>query len=198
MPSSVTYTFNNGDPIVASQHNTNFQDLINFDNGLASGTNIDPGAITTAKIQAGAITSSLIASGAVTGSKIATSVVLTTPDIGAATGTSLNTTGQITDHVAINTPVTDYTLALTDDGKFISMDVSVANTLTIPLSPGVPLPVGSRITVLQKGTGTTTIAAVSGVQLNATPGLKLRAQWSACTLIQIAANSWVAIGDLKA
>lgn len=198
MPSSVTYTFNNGDPIVASQHNTNFQDLINYDNGLSSGVNIDPGAITTAKIQAGAITSSLLATGAVTGTKIETSVTLTTPNIGAATGTSLNTTGQVTDHVAINEQTVDYTLQLSDDAKFIVMNLGVANTLTIPLQTTSNIPVGSRITVLQKGAGTTTIAGVSGVQLNGTPGLKLRAQWSACTIVQIAQNAWVAIGDLKA
>ena len=198
MPSSVTYTFNNGDPIVASQHNTNFQDLINYDNGLSSGANIDPGAITTAKIQAGAITSTLLATGAVTGSKIETSVTLTTTNIGAATGTSVNTTGQVTDHIAINEQNVDYTLQLSDDAKFIVMNVGVSNTLTIPLSPGVPFPVGTRMTVLQKGLGTTTISAVSGVTLNGTPGLKLRAQWSACTIVQIAQNAWVAIGDLKA
>lgn len=198
MPASVTYTFDNGDPIVAAEHNTNFNDLVNYCNGLSAGTNIDPSAITTAKIQAAAITSSLIATGAVTGTKIETGVTLTTPNIGAATGTSLNVTGQVTDHIVVNSPIADYPLVLSDDGKLIAMNVGVSNNLTIPLNSSVNFPVGTRITVLQTGVGTTTLTAVSGVTFNATPGFKLRAQYSAATLIQIAINNWVAVGDLKA
>jgi hypothetical protein len=51
---------------------------------------------------------------------------------------------------------------------------------------------------LQTGTGQTTIVATGGVTINATPGLKLRTQWSSATLIKRAENTWVAIGDLSA
>jgi hypothetical protein len=40
------------------------------------------------------------------------------------------------------------------------------------------------------------ITGASGVTVNATPGLKLRAQWSSATLIKRGTDTWVAIGDL--
>lgn len=59
-------------------------------------------------------------------------------------------------------------------------------------------PIGTQITILQTGSGQTTIGAGAGVTVNATPGLKLRAQWSSVTLIKRATNTWVAVGDLQA
>jgi len=78
------------------------------------------------------------------------------------------------------------------------MNVGSANNLTVPPDSSVDFPVGSQISVLRAGAGQTTIVAGSGVTVNATPGLKLRAQWSSVTLIKRAANSWVAVGDLQA
>ena len=48
------------------------------------------------------------------------------------------------------------------------------------------------------GTGQTTINPTGGVTVNGTPGLKLRAQWSSCTLVKRATDTWVAMGDLSA
>ena len=42
------------------------------------------------------------------------------------------------------------------------------------------------------------MAGTGGVTINATPGLKLRAQWSSATLIKRATDTWVLIGDLSA
>jgi hypothetical protein len=93
---------------------------------------------------------------------------------------------------------TTYTSVLDDNGKIVEMNNGSANTLTIPLNSSVAYPVGAQINVLQTGTGQTTIAATAGVTVNATPGLKLRAQWSSVTLIKRATDSWVAVGDLSA
>ena len=38
----------------------------------------------------------------------------------------------------------------------------------------------------------------STVTVNGTPGLKLRAQWSAATLVKRDTNTWVLIGDTSA
>jgi hypothetical protein len=90
-----------------------------------------------------------------------------------------------------------YTLVLSDKDKLIEMNSSSANTLTVPLNSSEAFPVGSQINILQTGTGQTTIAPVGGgVTINATPGLKLRAQWSSATLIKRAENVWVLAGDL--
>jgi hypothetical protein len=82
--------------------------------------------------------------------------------------------------------------------QIVEMNVGSANNLTVPLNSSVPFPIGTQITILQTGTGQTTIVATVGVTINSTPGLKLRTQWSSATLIKRAENTWVAIGDLSA
>jgi hypothetical protein len=93
---------------------------------------------------------------------------------------------------------TTYTSVLDDNGKIVEMNNASANTLTVPLNSSVAYPVGAQINILQTGTGQTTVAATGGVTINATPGLKLRAQWSSATLIKRATDTWVLVGDLSA
>ena len=97
-----------------------------------------------------------------------------------------------------NAQTASYTLVLTDRNKLVEISNASANNLTVPLNGTVAYPIGSQITILQTGTGQTTIVATGGVTINATPGLKLRTQWSSCTLIKRATDTWVAIGDLVA
>jgi hypothetical protein len=105
-------------------------------------------------------------------------------------------TGDFSNAYSFNEQTASYTLALSDAGKIVEMNVGSANDLTVPLDSSVAFPVGTNITILQTGAGQTTIVATGGVTINATPGLKLRAQWSSATLIKIATDTWVAIGDL--
>jgi len=107
-------------------------------------------------------------------------------------------TGAVIDHVVTNQQTASYTLALTDDGDLVEMNVGTANNLTVPADNTVNFPVGTSIDILQVGAGQTTLVAASGVTINRSTGLKLRTQWSAATLIKRAANTWVAIGDLSA
>ena len=186
---TIPFTFTNGAPIVASEHNSNNGSIETFVNNLSAGTGFDAGAIGTASIAAASITTA----------KLAASLALTTPDIGAATGTSLNTTGNVVYHLATNAQVASYTLVLLDDGKIVEVSFATANSLTVPLNATVAFPIGTQITVIQTGAGQTTITPVSGtVTINATPGLKLRTQWSSCVLIKRETNTWVALGDLVA
>ena len=130
---------------------------------------------------------------------------LTTPNIGAATGTSLNTTGNVVSHVDIVVPTLNvgntykYTLVLSNDGDIIEMNTStgIANTIEIPLNSSHAFPVGTQISILQTGLGQTTVTGVGGVTLNSTPGSKLRSQWSSATLIKRATNTWILMGDLS-
>jgi hypothetical protein len=98
----------------------------------------------------------------------------------------------------INAQSASYTLVAADKDKMIEMGVGSANNLTVPLNATVPYAIGTKITVVQTGSGQTTIAPTGGVTINGTPGLKLRAQWSAVTLVKRAENTWVAFGDLTA
>jgi hypothetical protein len=116
-----------------------------------------------------------------------------------STGTiAIDTTVTATVNQTINARTASYTLVLADNGKLIEMGVGSANDLTIPLNSSEAFPTGATITILQTGSGQTTIVATGGVTVNGTPGLKLRAQWSSATLIKRATDTWVAIGDLSA
>jgi len=102
------------------------------------------------------------------------------------------------------TPITEktanYTLSsLTERDTLIEVNHTggTAVTITIPSDATVNYPVGTSIDILRTNTGEVTIAG-SGATVNATPGLKLRAQWSTATLFKRGANSWVVFGDLKA
>jgi len=92
-----------------------------------------------------------------------------------------------------------YTLSsLTERDNLIEMySASSGITLTIPADSTLNFPIGTSIDILQTGAGQVTIAG-TGFTPNATPGLKLRTQWSSCTLFKRAADTWVVYGDLTA
>ena len=91
-----------------------------------------------------------------------------------------------------------YTLTGIERDDLIEMSSTSALTLTIPTDATFNFPVGTSIDILQTNTGQVTIAGAGGVTVNATPGLKLRTQWSSATLFKRAANTWVVYGDLTA
>jgi hypothetical protein len=110
---------------------------------------------------------------------------------------------QTKEGVASRTPIiqktASYTLsALTERDSMIEVSSESATTVTIPANSSVAYPIGTSIDVLQTSTGQVTIAAGAGVTVNATPGLKLRTQWSSATLFKRAENTWVVYGDLMA
>jgi hypothetical protein len=101
-------------------------------------------------------------------------------------------------NVSINSQSASYTLVLSDAGKMVEISNASANTLTVPADSTSNFPIGTQISILQTGTGQTTVTNAVGVTINGTPGLKLRTQWSIATLIKRAANNWVLLGDTAA
>lgn len=101
--------------------------------------------------------------------------------------------------LSINAQGSTYTLVLSDQDKLIEMGATGPITLAVP-DTSVAFPIGAQINVLQTGAGQVTIAATgpTAPTINATPGLKLRTQWSSASLIKRDSNTWVAIGDLTA
>jgi len=95
--------------------------------------------------------------------------------------------------ITISSKSESYVIENTDLGKLIEM--SGGGTITITDSSSFPI--GFSVDVVQTGSSQVTIAGTSFTP-NATPGLKLRAQWSSATLIKRALNSWVVLGDLSA
>jgi hypothetical protein len=100
--------------------------------------------------------------------------------------------------LATSAQTASYTIGIADAGKLVEMSNASANNLTVPLNATVAYPIGTQINILQTGAGQTTVVATGGVTINATPGLKLRTQWSSATLIKRATNTWVLVGDLSA
>lgn len=99
--------------------------------------------------------------------------------------------------IIFNKKATSYTLVLGDAYKLIEMEVSTANTLTIPTNTSVAFPLGTQILVSQLGTGQTTITPAVGVTLRSSGGkTKTSAQYSMCTLIKRGTNEWYLSGDL--
>ena len=101
-------------------------------------------------------------------------------------------------NLATSAQTSSYTLVLSDASKLVEISNASANNLTVPLNSSVAYPTGTQINILQTGAGQTTVVATGGVTINATPGLKLRAQWSSATLIKRATDTWVLVGDLSA
>lgn len=131
------------------------------------------------------------------------SPTLTTPNIGAATGTSLTTTGSVVSHITILTPTfasNAYTLVIGDDGDLLMLDNGATDgTVYVPTDATYNFTIGTQINLVQKGTGQITIQATTPgtTTINYTPGNKLRTQWSGATLIKTAANEWLLMGDLE-
>ena len=132
------------------------------------------------------------------------SPTLVAPTLGAASATSIafsdgtQSKEGVPSRTPVNAKLVDYTLALTDRDSLLDFSPSTASIVTIPPNSSVAFPVGTSIDVLQSGTGQVSIAGGSGVTVNGTPGLKLRTQWSSCTLFKRATDSWVVMGDLTA
>jgi hypothetical protein len=95
----------------------------------------------------------------------------------------------------VNNKTASYTLLTADVGKLITMSVAGSNNLTV--NGSLDLAVGQRIDLAQLGAGQTTVVA-SGATVNATPGLKFRAQYSAATLICTGTDTYLLVGDLSA
>jgi hypothetical protein len=103
--------------------------------------------------------------------------------------------------VATNAQVgTTYTLALSDNGKLVTLANASAVAVTIPLNSSVALPVGAVIMMAAYGAGAVTISGAGGVTVvsgGATPASPvIRAQYSSVGAIQTSANNWLVVGDL--
>jgi hypothetical protein len=121
----------------------------------------------------------------------------------AAAGVAFTDGTQTKEGVPSRTPIisksNSYTLsAQSERDSLIEVDSTSPVTITIPTNSAVAYPIGTTLDILGINTGLITIAGDSGVTVNSTPGLKLRTQWSSCTLFKRAENSWVVYGDLKA
>jgi hypothetical protein len=93
---------------------------------------------------------------------------------------------------------TTYTLVAGDaDNKLVTLSNAASITLTVP--PSI-FTAGQQINIAQLGAGQVTLAQGSGVTITSTGATasapKLRAQYSAGTIVCTASNAFLVIGDL--
>lgn len=120
-----------------------------------------------------------------------------TADPATATGLKWATPAAGGAYVGVNAQTgTTYTLVLADRGKLVTCSNTGAITVTIPTNASVAFPVGSQVDVAVMNTGMVTFVGASGVTVNGTPSLVTRARYSAVTLIKVATNQWLTVGDL--
>ena len=131
---------------------------------------------------------------AITYSKLSLANTIVNADIATTAAIGLD---KLADVATNANTATAYTLVLADKNKVVELNNAAAIALSVPADNTVAYATGTQITLLQTGAGQVTIAGVAGVTVNATPGLKMRAQWSSVTLLKRAANTWVAMGDLS-
>jgi len=159
--------------------------------------------VTEAKLAADSVATAKIADGAVTAAKIGTDAV-TTVKIQDNAVTQAKLADRVVgsaeyDNLSLNAQTgTTYTLVLADAHKVVTLSNASPIALTVPTNASVAFEVGDQVSLVQVGAGQVTVAGASGVTVNSTPGLKLRAQWSGATLLKTAENSWVLFGDLSA
>lgn len=97
--------------------------------------------------------------------------------------------------VTASTKTGSYALVLADAGTVIEMNMTTANTLTIPPNASVAFPTGTVIEIVQLGTGQTTITPGSAVTIRTASSFTTRAQYSAVSLRKRGTNEWVLSGD---
>ena len=95
---------------------------------------------------------------------------------------------------------TTYTPVLTDQYQvLITRSNASASTFTIPTNASVAFPVGTVITVLNKGAGAVTISGAGGVTVlsaGATAASPVLNQYKSAALMQVAANTWYVVGAI--
>jgi len=96
---------------------------------------------------------------------------------------------------------TTYTFVLTDNrNKLVTASNASAQTYTIPTNASVAFPIGSTINVIQIGAGQVTLQGNGGVTVASTGATatapKLRAQYSAASIIKVGTDSWYVVGDI--
>ena len=99
--------------------------------------------------------------------------------------------------IQINGATALSTFYLTDENTMFRLTSVSAVTITLPSDATLAFPIGAEMDFLWHSTGQPSFVAGSGATVNGTPGLKLRAQFSAATAKKVAANTWVVIGDLS-
>ena len=98
--------------------------------------------------------------------------------------------------------IADYTAVLTDQYQvLVPMNKATAVAFKIPTNASVAFPVGTAITILNKGAGTCTISAVTSgtttvLSAGATAASPTLAQYKTAVCIKTATDTWYVAGAI--
>jgi hypothetical protein len=110
----------------------------------------------------------------------------------------VNTVG-VLDYVSFNRQTSNYTLVSGDAGKIIEMNLSTPNTGTVPLNSSVAFRTGTKIDIVQYGSGVTTVTGSAGVTLRtANNYFKINARYGVASLVKVGTDEWYLFGNLGA
>lgn len=103
---------------------------------------------------------------------------------------------ETTDPKVSNQTGTSYTLTLSDAERMVFMNNVSGNTVFIPINASVAFNINTSISILQEGTGTTSISGSNDVMLNGTSGgvAAINSQYNAVTVIKRDTDSWIIFG----
>jgi hypothetical protein len=165
-------------------------DLTFYTTGVATANAAIPNALVTAKGDIIAASASAVPDNLAVG----TNGQVLTADSTATLGVKWATPASV--NLTLNAQTgTTYTLVAGDLNKLVTLSNASAVTVTVP--NGV-FTTGQQINLQSIGTGQTTVASDGTTTITSTPGLKIRAQYSAATLICTGTNTFTLIGDLSA
>ena len=193
MALTIPHSFANNNVAEAAEVNSNFSAVKIFVDALQDGTGIASSAIVESKIATSAVSESKIASNSISEVKIIDNAVTQAKLADRAVGSAE------LDNLTLSAVVDTYTLVLSDAHKLVTLNKGTPFTVTVPLESSVAFQVGDQVNLLQIGIGQITVTGAVGVDVRSQgPKLKLNGQYAAATLVKIAANEWVLIGNTAA
>jgi hypothetical protein len=190
MALTIPHSFTNNTIAEAAEVNSNFSNVKLFVDALQDGTGLDNFSVTESKLATSSVSETKIAANAVSSTKIAENAVTQVKIADRAVGSAE------LDNLTLSAVVDTYTLVLGDAHKLVTLNKGTAFTVTVPTDATVAFEVGDQVNLLQIGAGQVTVAGAVGVDVRSQGSkLKLNGQYSAATLVKIAANEWVLIGN---
>jgi hypothetical protein len=92
-----------------------------------------------------------------------------------------------------------YTLTSTDAGALLifTNTTTTPTVITVPANTTTSFLSGQKVDFVRTGTAELSCVGAADVSVNGTPTPKLRAQYSAATLVNYGLNQWLVIGDLS-